>query len=120
MIYGIGIDIIEIDRIKKSLQKSDRLINRILTTKEKELFLALPSEIRQYEFLAGRFAAKEACSKALGTGIGEVSFQDIEVLRNSSGAPLLTIEGYDELETFVSISHSEQYAVSQVVLTKAD
>lgn len=117
MIYGIGIDIVEINRIKESLRKGNRLVKRVLTSKEEEIFLTLSSEKRKCEFLAGRFAAKEACAKAIGTGIGKVSFQHIEVLRSPSGAPSLFIEGYSDLETFISISHSEHYAVSQVVLT---
>jgi holo-[acyl-carrier protein] synthase len=116
MIKGIGIDIIELDRIRASLNKSDRLARRILTERELEKFYSLPSKRRQAEFAAGRFAAKEACAKALGTGIGKLSFQHIEVENDSRGAPGLRVEGYEKEAFFLSISHSRQYAVAQVIV----
>ncbi|WP_186576321.1 holo-ACP synthase [Aquibacillus kalidii] len=117
MIAGIGIDIIEFKRIEKSLRKSDRLVNRVLTDAEKAIYIGLESERRKIEFFAGRFAAKEACAKAFGTGIGSLSFQDIEVLPDSKGAPKISVK--DRMfSIFVSISHSESYAIAQVILEK--
>ncbi|SHG32115.1 holo-ACP synthase [Ornithinibacillus halophilus] len=115
MIKGIGIDIIELERIKKSMKKEAFLI-RILTEKEREQFYLLRQESRQVEFVAGRFAAKEAFSKATGTGIGELSFQDIEVLNAEHGAPIMIVEKYKDDEIHVSISHSKEFAVAQVIL----
>lgn len=115
MIKGIGIDIIEIDRIHKSMER-ERFIDRVLTEREKDLFLLLENRKRKAEFLAGRFAAKEAFAKAVGTGIGRLSFQHMEVLPDQEGAPHMYVEGYEEKRVFLSISHSKEYAVAQVVI----
>ncbi|WP_430788644.1 holo-ACP synthase [Virgibacillus flavescens] len=116
MIKGIGIDIIEIDRIRKSIEKNSRLVNRVLTPEEQIVYQDLKSQSRQIEFLAGRFAAKEAFGKAAGTGIGKLSFQDIHVAANENGAPSIVVEGYHTRHIFISISHSKDYAVAQVII----
>jgi len=116
MIKGIGIDIVEIERIKRLIEKSNRFINRTLTEKEIIQYNELRSNTRKIEYVAGRFAAKEAFAKATGTGIGKLKFTDIEVLAAESGAPLLRVSGYDEAQLHVSISHSESYAVAQVII----
>ena len=116
MIKGIGIDIIELDRIEASLGKSDRLAARVLTASELGKYEELTNWRRRIEYLAGRFAAKEACAKALGTGIGKLSFRDIEVTNDEKGAPKLTVQGYDHYIFLLSISHSKEYAVAQVVI----
>lgn len=118
MIKGIGIDLIELDRIKESISKNERFIERILTAGEQKVYHSLKRENRKIEFLAGRFVAKEAFAKATGRGIGKLSFQHIEVLHKSNGAPQLTAKGY-ELETiFISISHSKYYAIAQVIIAE--
>lgn len=116
MIKGIGIDIIELERIKESIKKNERLVNRVLTEKEKNRYAALSSERRKVEFLAGRFAAKEACAKALGTGIGTLSFKYIEILNEESGAPKMMVKGYEMDSFLLSISHSQEFAVAQVLI----
>lgn len=118
MIKGIGIDLIELERIKKSLEKGNRLTTRILTRKEQNVFYELRSEQRRIEFLAGRFAAKEAFAKATGQGIGKLSFQDIEVLAEKNGAPIMKVKGYEAFNIFMSITHSDHYAAAQVVIEK--
>ncbi|WP_068676135.1 holo-ACP synthase [Oceanobacillus sp. Castelsardo] len=115
MIKGIGIDIIELERIQKSI-KNERFVDRILTKKEKDLYLTLKNKKRRIEFVAGRFAAKEAVAKALGTGIGKLSFQHIEVLPNELGAPIIEVQGLEKEKIFLSITHSKSYAVAQVVM----
>jgi holo-[acyl-carrier protein] synthase len=115
VIKGIGIDIIELDRIKKSMENS-RFIDRILTEKEKQRFTLLQNETRKIEFVAGRFAAKEAFAKAMGTGIGSLSFQDINVLNDENGAPFIEAKVKENMNIFISITHSKEYAVAQVVL----
>lgn len=115
MIKGIGIDIIELDRITRSMEKR-RFADRILTIKEKNIFDQLPSKRRKIEYLAGRFAAKEAFAKACGKGIGKLSFQHMEVLPGENGAPQLQAAGYEQETIFISITHSRDYAVAQVVL----
>ncbi|HLQ71527.1 MAG TPA: holo-ACP synthase [Bacillota bacterium] len=116
MIKGIGLDMIELDRIDKSLQKDNRLVKRVLTEREQALFQRLATHRRKVEFLAGRFAAKEAFSKAAGTGIGTLSFQHIDVMPSESGAPHIQAIGYEHMRIFVSITHSDTYAVAQIVL----
>lgn len=115
MIKGIGLDIVEMDRIAKAMKRTNKFKDRILTEKERVLFDA-HSETRKIEFLAGRFAAKEAFSKALGTGIGEeCKLHDMEVLRGDAGNPVLYFKG-QLVNGFVSITHSKQYAAAQVIL----
>ncbi|PWU68061.1 MULTISPECIES: holo-ACP synthase [Gracilibacillus] len=116
MIKGIGIDIVELDRIREMATKQPRFISRILTKKERDLYENLSSDKRKIEFLAGRFAAKEAFSKAIGTGIGKVSFQDIEILTNLEGAPIFYSNITEKDKIFVSISHSKAYATAQVII----
>ncbi|PAV30708.1 holo-ACP synthase [Virgibacillus profundi] len=116
MIKGIGIDLIELDRIKDSLEKNKRFVDRILTQKEREVFNKLQNDHRKVEFLAGRFAAKEAFAKATGTGIGKLSFQHIEVFANEKGAPEIKAIGFEVENIFVSITHSRDYATAQVII----
>lgn len=116
MIVGIGIDVIELERIAASINKNSRIINRILTDREQQFFNKLHSQKRRIEFLAGRFAAKEAFAKATGEGIGKLSFQHIHVLPNQKGAPQIQVEGFEKQNIFLSISHSRDYAVAQVVI----
>ena len=86
MIYGIGTDIVSIERIQNILNKNrDGFINRVLTEHERALFA---NKADSAPFCAKRFAAKEAFSKALGTGIGRVvGFQDLTVRSNENGKP---------------------------------
>lgn len=115
MIKGIGLDITELSRIEKITQRTARFIDRILTVREQQVYAQL-SQKRQIEFLAGRFAAKEAYAKANGTGIrAGCEFLDIEVLNDELGAPQLFFKG-ERTNGFVSITHSEQYAAAQVIL----
>ncbi|RHW34890.1 holo-ACP synthase [Lysinibacillus yapensis] len=117
MIKGIGLDIAEIARIKKAMERSEKFQQRILSERELTLFTQL-SEQRKLEFLAGRFAAKEAFSKANGTGIGKgCEFHQIEVLRDAAGKPVLYFDG-DLVSGHVSITHTKEYAAAQVILLK--
>lgn len=115
MIRGIGIDAVELPRMKKIMLEKPKMITRILTSREKEVFDQLPLK-RQVEFLAGRYACKEAFSKAWGTGIGKVTFQDIEVLVNERGAPVVTKSPFNEGTVFVSITHTDDLAFAQIIL----
>lgn len=117
MIYGIGIDIEDIMRVDQTNISQNKFINKVLTTKEKSVYddLIGPQAIA---FLAGRWSVKEAYSKALGTGIGKsISFQDIEVLNDSSGKPFFTTHPFDG-QAFVSISHTGKMVAAQVVLDR--
>ncbi len=115
MIKGIGIDIVEINRITEVLTKQPKFVDRILSDEEKNIYLAFTNAKRQIEWFAGRFAAKEAFSKALGTGIGSaVTFQDVVILNNPLGKPQLFCKGMTGLH--VSISHEAHYAIAQVII----
>ena len=114
MIKGIGIDIVELSRIEKIIVNKSSFVKRVLTNDEHALFQKLPHK-RQVEFLAGRFACKEAFSKAWGTGIGSVGLKDIEILKERNGAPKVTNSPH-EGNVFVSISHTDSFAVAQIIL----
>ena len=123
MILRTGVDLIEIGRLGEiSPRIRDRFLQRVYTPLELEQIGATDAG------LAGRFAAKEAVSKALGTGIGVVSWQEIEICRGADGAPELHLHGKARelaaelgLETWsVSISHSKEYAIAVAVAASAD
>ena len=92
MIFGIGTDIVEVERIRK-LDSLEKFADKILSLNELEVFKSQIDE-KKVTFLAKQFAAKEAVSKALGTGIGkDIRFNQIEILRNSDGKPYLNHDG---------------------------
>ncbi|MBH0167476.1 holo-ACP synthase [Fictibacillus sp. 7GRE50] len=114
MIVGTGIDMIELKRIKQVVSHQPRFPERVLTPFEQKRFQSLNGN-RRFEYLAGRFAAKEAMAKALGVGIGaELSWQDMEIKSDEKGKPFLT-SPYPYL-CHLSISHTKEYAIAQVVL----
>jgi holo-[acyl-carrier protein] synthase len=122
MIVGIGIDITEIKRLGRLLERQgDQVWERVLAPEERRAFT---SEKRRIEFLSGRWAAKEAASKAFGTGIGQITFHDLVIQNDEAGAPYLTLKGNAFKfaserginRVHLSISHSDEYAVAQVIL----
>ncbi|PYZ92112.1 holo-ACP synthase [Salipaludibacillus keqinensis] len=118
MIHGIGLDIVELKRIESVFIRRAEFARRILTATELSTFYSLTGK-RKIEFLAGRFAAKEAFAKALGCGIGkELSFQDMEIRASATGKPwmhLLKKTGYSTLN-HVSITHTRECAAAQVII----
>ncbi len=120
MIKGIGIDIIEIDRIRRAIEKSDKFIDRVFTANEKKAF---EEKNHSPQTIAGYFAAKEAVSKALGTGISNMRWKDIEILKDPSGKPYVRL--YNNAENLaysmsidkilISISHSRENAVALAI-----
>ena len=113
---GIGIDIIEIKRINKLMEEyGERFFQRILT--EKEINYCKKFSKPELHF-AGRFASKEAYSKAIGTGIGkQFGWKDIEILNNEKGKPYIVHLKDNEFSKFhyeISISHTEDYACAVV------
>ncbi len=115
MIKGIGLDLVELDRIEKMIKRSETFQQRILTKRELAIFETL-SESRKVEFLAGRFAAKEAYSKANGTGIGKgCELHQIEILKDEGGKPILYFDG-TLVNGFISITHTRITAAAQVIL----
>ena len=127
MIYGIGTDIVSIERVQSIINKNrDGFINRILTEHERALFA---NKADNAAFCAKRFAAKEAFSKALGTGIGRVlSFQDLTVRSNENGKPYfmpseklrLYLKDKGIKQGHLSISDESQNALAFVVLEAGD
>lgn len=114
-IVGIGIDAVELNRIQSAMEKGDAFVRRVLTEQEYLLFLN-GTHTRRVEFVAGRFAAKEAFSKALKTGIGkDLSFQDIEILPNEKGAPILYQHIFNGI-VHISITHTKTDAYAVVML----
>lgn len=111
---GLGIDLVEMDRMAKLID-NPLFLKRILTERERALLEKVGGKKRQTEFLAGRYACKEAFSKAYGTGIGEVGFQDLEILKNEKGAPIFTQSPWDG-DVLVSISHTNELAMAEVIL----
>ena len=121
-IIGLGTDITEIVRIEKALSRSgDAFAARILTPEELVIFHSLNQKAR---YLAKRFAAKEAASKALGTGIAHgVSFQDFQVSNDVNGKPLLILSGKAAefataaqiTATHLSLSDERHYALATVI-----
>ena len=120
---GIGTDILEIQRLEQALTRSgEPFLKRILTPAELEL--ASRKGAAAIGFYAGRWAAKEAVSKMLGTGIGkDCSFQDISVLNEESGAPYIILSGAAKAKAdalgitkiHISLSHEEHYCLAMVI-----
>ena len=123
MVFGIGVDIIEIERVQSSVEKyGDQFLNKVYTQTELDYSL---SKANKYQHLAARFAAKEAVFKALTTGWNkEVGWQDIERYNEPNGMPLVKLKG--ELESFlsngkslkISMSHSRDYVVCMAIIYK--
>lgn len=120
MIIGIGTDIIEIKRIEKVINRTDSFIKKLFTNNEIEYF---KSKGLKGNVIAGNFAAKEAISKAIGTGFRGFGLKDIEVLRDELGKPIVKLSDkiYElldvkEFNIHVSISHSEENAIAYAVM----
>jgi holo-[acyl-carrier protein] synthase len=123
MVTGIGIDIVEVRRIRKALEGSGAMVKRVFTPVE--IKYCSGRKQNQYEHFAGRFAAKEAALKALGTGWqGGIRWTDVEVSVDEMGKPQLAFHG-KALQLFgeggakralLSITHSSEHAVAVVVL----
>jgi len=116
MILGTGVDITEVNRIKKAIEKwGDVFLNKIFT--EDELSNA-KTRGSLYQHLAGRFAAKEAVFKALGDA--DLSWKDVQILNDKEGKPsckILNSRGIGA-DVVVSISHVKNYAVANAIVTK--
>ena len=126
MILGIGTDIIEVDRIRTSFERfGERFLKRILRPDEIRYCL---THKEPAPFLAARFAAKEAISKAFGTGIGaQLGWQDMEIGRKESGEPFVILhdagtrllEARGGSKVLVSLSHTQAHATAVAVLQSA-
>jgi holo-[acyl-carrier protein] synthase len=121
-IYGIGIDVVEVERIASAIERhGEPFLARLFTADERAYCAAQKRPALHY---AARFAAKEAVSKALGTGIGgEAGWLDLEIVRDISGAPKLVlsgaaadfarVKGIDEIQ--ISLTHAKEYAAANAI-----
>jgi len=126
MILGVGIDLIETSRIQDSLDRfGDRFLQRVFLEGEISYCKTMKFPARHF---AARFAAKEAVSKAFGTGIGQsMGWKDIEVYRNQSGQPYLRLHGngaklaesWGVAGSLLSLTHNESSAAAVVILYKS-
>lgn len=121
MIIGTGVDIIEIDRVKRAVERTKSFMNKAFSEREISLFV---QRNMRMESIAGNFAAKEAISKALGTGIRGFQLKDIEILRNEIGKPEVNLYGRARIIAdlknvklvHVSISHNKTDAIAFAIL----
>lgn len=118
-IAGIGNDIIEIERIRESLSEfGDKFYDRILTPREQEYCKSMNDPVIR---LAGRYAAKEAIAKALGTGIGKLlSWLDMEIVNDAAGKPEVLLSPEASIRhghplIFITISHERTYATAVAI-----
>lgn len=89
-VVGVGIDAVEIDRMRRALERTPQLADRVFTATELQQCRSRGDRLRPAR-LAGRFAAKEAVAKAFGTGVVGFSFRDVEVVNDSGGAPTIVL-----------------------------
>jgi holo-[acyl-carrier protein] synthase len=123
MIVGTGIDIVEVPRLAATLERfGERFVKRVFTEAERRYCDSKQNRAERY---AARFAAKEAGLKAIGTGLrGGVSWREVEVSRAPGGRPTLSYHGkaasyaasLGARRTSLSLSHTEQHAIAQVIL----
>lgn len=123
MVIGLGIDIIEIDRIKSSIENyGEKFLSKIFTPAEINY---CQSKANKFQHFAARFAAKEAVYKALATGWQEVlSWQDIEIFNEATGMPQVSMRGRlkeflaEDKNLKISISHSKNYVTCVAIIYK--
>ena len=117
MIRGIGTDIVQVDRIGTAVKRTAMFLEKVFTEEERKYFKSRKDNL---ETIAGNFAAKEAISKALGTGIRGFGLLDIEILRNEMGQPIVNISDKvkevisikEDFSIHVSISHTSKNAIA--------
>ena len=124
-VVGIGVDIVETPRIERSLERfGERFLHRVFTEGEIAYCQSMKYPARHF---TARFAAKEAVSKAFGTGIGKaMGWRDIDVHRHGSGQPFVVLEGGAKQlavergvsAVWISLSHTEHHAVATIVVEK--
>ena len=121
MILGIGNDIIEIERIEKAILR-EGFKNKVYTQKELKNIEKRGNRVETY---AGIFSAKEAISKAIGTGVREFSLTDLEILNDDLGKPYVIVsekldkiikDKKEDYQIEISISHSKKYAIAMAII----
>ena len=123
MIIGCGIDLVKIERIEKIIKKwGDNFTSRVFTLLEREY--CEKKKGNKYQSYAGRFAAKEALLKALGLGLREANWKEIEIKNDELGQPIIDTSGKLKnialakgvSKYFITISHTKDYAIAQVII----
>ncbi len=116
--FSVGVDLVEIERVRKGCNNS-RFVERVYSKAEQELFLG---EKPRFASLAGNWAAKEAFSKALGTGVRDFALTEVEILRDELGAPYIRLSGRAKAAAeckglcfSVSITHTKELAEAVVI-----
>lgn len=125
LVRGVGIDAVDVGRLRRVLDRRPRLAERVFTDAERAYASAASDPGPR---LAARFAAKEAVAKALGTGIGTVSWRQVEVVRDERGAPALQLSGAAAdlaarrgvARWHLSLTHTDAVAVASVVAEGED
>ena len=124
MIVGIGVDAVEIDRFRRSLERTPSMKSRLFTSEELDYVEPHDDPIAS---LAARFAAREAVMKAMGVGLGAFEFHDVWVQRADSGRPTLAVTGRaqqiaNELgvtDWHLSITHTDSTAIAYVIAVRS-
>ncbi|MEM7264228.1 MAG: holo-ACP synthase [Planctomycetota bacterium] len=126
-VVGVGVDLVELERIRDAIDRyGDRFLHRIYSEEEREVARAKTDAV---PYLAGRFAAKEAISKSLGTGVsGAMSWTELQVLSEPSGQPTVTLLGESAEvarragvgKVLLSISHGRDLAIAHAIAIRAD
>ncbi len=112
MIIGVGVDVLNLNRFKRVVKRNPKILNRILTDNEIEIFKNYKDKILHY---AGRFSLKEAIIKAGKNYLNIKSFKDIEILKKDNGEPLLI---KPEGKIFISLSHDGDYIFTIAIIEK--
>ena len=124
MIKGVGIDLVEIERIKRAIDNNGKFLERVFT---KEEITKGERKKNRYQFYGAHFATKEAVMKALGTGWRKgVRWRDIRIIHNNDGKPEVKLVGKTKKiakrlgidEILISMSHTKKYAVAQAIAVK--
>ena len=126
LIIGCGIDLVKIERIEKIIKRwGDSFTSRIFTSLEREY--CEKKRVNKFQSYAGKFAAKEALLKALGLGLREANWKEIEIKNDELGQPIMGTSGKLKniastrgvSKYFITISHTKEYAIAQVILEGA-
>ena len=126
-VVGVGVDVVSIDRVAGSVERQPGILERLFTIDERTLIARGDSKEASHRSMAGRFAAKEAVMKALGVGLGEVDFADIEVIGGRGQAPSVVLHGRAKQRAemlgtagiSLSMSHDAGLAIAFAVASRA-
>jgi holo-[acyl-carrier protein] synthase len=121
VIVGVGVDIIEINRIAEAMERNQNFLSKVFTLKERQY---MEGKKNMAQHAAGMFAAKEAVAKALGTGVRGFSMADIEIVRDEMGKPSVLLQAaaaelaskFGDYSIHLSISHSKDNAIAYVII----